>query len=92
MYKSKTSDIQVNTIIKYRDIEFFESLFLNKRDTSENNRKRKIDDGFKRNKESEPRRKKTNVAKSFVPNFISFLIENKHLTFKKAMISPKFSF
>lgn len=68
------------------------SEFPNKRDTLENNRIRKNDDTFQRNKESEPRRsKREKIAKPFDPDYIWFMIENEPLPLKEAMASLKSS-
>lgn len=42
VHKSEISDIHANTIIESKDVEFFESVFPDKRDTTEDIEKRKI--------------------------------------------------
>ena len=94
--------MHVNTIIEPRNVSFFEHVFPNKTGQELSNHKRSHDaitsqdqehdqeQELDQYEEEEPRRsKRARTSKSFGLDFLTFLLENKPLTFKETMSSPE---
>ena len=105
IHKSEHSEMHVNTIIESRNASFFEHVFPNKIGHETSKKKRSFDaitssnqeqdqeQEIDQNEEEEPRHsKRAGTSKSFGPDFLTFLLENKPLTFKEAMSSHEAPF
>ena len=97
VHKSDISDIHNNTIIESRNASFLEDIFpykdVPKMSCNKITHDMTMDHLQNKVSEDEPRRsKRTKVAKSFGPDFLTFLLENEPKTFKEAMSTPEAPF
>ncbi|GJY22434.1 retrotransposon protein, putative, ty1-copia subclass [Tanacetum coccineum] len=105
IHESKNPDIQKNTVMESRNASFFEHIFpcLSK-ETGSSARlddevvqdKRQRDDNDLQDKrqdqteeEVEPRSKRARNEKSFGPDFVSFMVENKPTSYREAVTSSE---
>ncbi|KAL0551992.1 hypothetical protein IC582_011085 [Cucumis melo] len=99
VHKSDISNIHVNTIMESRNATFFENVFPHKISCEARLQKCSFDvitsesqnrSNVELNKDEKLRRsKRMRISKSFGPDFLTYLLENEHQTFKEAMSSPK---
>ena len=86
--------MHANTIIESRNASFFENVFPYKSTQESNSSKRTHDTAIGSSQgqqdDDEPRRsKRTRTSKSFGPDFLTYLLEDKPQSFKEAMLSPE---
>ncbi|KAK9942775.1 hypothetical protein M0R45_008423 [Rubus argutus] len=101
LHKSENVDIHVNTVIESRNAEFFENIFPCKGTQEQNSLKRNYDDANGSNHEGNQeavgnelkvytrRSKRPKIAKSYGPDFLTYLLENEPQSYKEAMSSPE---
>ena len=94
IHKSEIIDMHANTIIESRNASFFENVFPYKFTQESNSSKRTHDtiigSSQDQQDDDEPRcSKRTRTSKSFVPDFLMYLLEDKPQSFKEAMSSPE---
>ncbi|KAK9944760.1 hypothetical protein M0R45_010310 [Rubus argutus] len=101
VHKSENVDIHVNTVIESRNAEFFENIFPCKGTQEQNSLKRNYDDANGSNHEGNQeavgnelkvytrRSKRPKIAKSYGPDFLTYLLENEPQNYKEAMSSPE---
>lgn len=91
------SDIHMNIIMESRNVSFFEEEFSYKSTHESSSLKRTHDTivdqhygSMDKGNDNEPRQgKRTKVAKSFGPDFLTFLLENEPQSYKEAMSFPE---
>ena len=86
--------MRATTIIESRNASFFENVFPYKSTQESNSSKRTHDTAIGNSQGQQdgdgPRRsKRTRTSKSFVPNFLTYLLEDEPQSFKEAMSSPE---
>ena len=86
--------MHANTIIESRNAYFFENIFLYKSTQESNLSKRTHDTTIGSSQgqqdDDEPRRnKRTRTSKSFGQDFLTYLLEDEHQSFKEAISSPE---
>ncbi len=88
--KSDISDISENTVIESRNAIFFEEIFPCKEGKDGSSSKRLHDTTNGESQvDREPRcSKRVKTAKSFVPNFLTFIVENDPKTIGEALSGP----
>ena len=98
VHKYEIPDIHVNTIIESRNASLFENVFPSKNSCDGSSLKRTHDtatsdiDHESINDESEKalrRSKRERTSKSFGPDFLTYLLENKPQIFNEAMSTPE---
>ena len=91
VHKSEIPNIHENTVIKSRNVSFFENTIPYKDAQESNSLKRTLDGNMgqrsiEADNEDEPRySKRARTSTSFGPNFLNFLLESKPQNFKKTM-------
>ncbi|KAK4400061.1 Retrovirus-related Pol polyprotein from transposon TNT 1-94 [Sesamum angolense] len=95
VHKSIILDIHENTIIESRNAVFFENIFPckdRKEEESSRKRTREVANGDHQRDEEPRRSKRAKRAKTFGPNFLTYLLENEPRTINEALSSPEAPF
>ncbi|KAL0333939.1 UNVERIFIED_CONTAM: Retrovirus-related Pol polyprotein from transposon TNT 1-94 [Sesamum angustifolium] len=95
VHKSTILDIHENTIIESRNAVFFENIFPckdRKEEESSRKRTREVANGDHQRDEEPRRSKRAKRAKTFGPDFLTYLLENEPRTINEALSSPEAPF
>ncbi|KAL0445959.1 UNVERIFIED_CONTAM: Retrovirus-related Pol polyprotein from transposon TNT 1-94 [Sesamum latifolium] len=95
VHKSTILDIHENTIIESRNAIFFENIFPckeRKEEGSSRKRTHEVASGDHQRDEEPRRSKRAKIAKTFGPEFLTYLLENEPRTINEALSSPEAPF
>ncbi|KAL0288543.1 UNVERIFIED_CONTAM: Retrovirus-related Pol polyprotein from transposon TNT 1-94 [Sesamum calycinum] len=95
VHKSTILDIHENTIIESRNVVIFENIFPckdRKEEESSRKRTREVANGDLQRDEEPRRSKRAKRAKTFGPDFLTYLLENEPRTINEALSSPEAPF
>ncbi|KAL0366308.1 UNVERIFIED_CONTAM: Retrovirus-related Pol polyprotein from transposon TNT 1-94 [Sesamum radiatum] len=95
VHKSTILDIHENTIIESRNAIFFENIFPckeRKEEGSSRKRTHEVASGDHQRDEEPRRSKRAKIAKTFGPEFLTYVLENEPRTINEALSSPEAPF
>ncbi|KAL0399699.1 UNVERIFIED_CONTAM: Retrovirus-related Pol polyprotein from transposon RE1 [Sesamum radiatum] len=95
LWKVQQFDIHENTIIESRNAIFFENIFPckeRKEEGSSRKRTHEVASGDHQRDEEPRRSKRAKIAKTFGPEFLTYVLENEPRTINEALSSPEAPF